>query len=328
MTSLKDYLLGLPDQIPAAVRIGKNLPLPKNYKNFSGVFFCGMGGSAIGGDILRVLAQHKVNIPWAVHRSGGKLPHWVGKNTLAIFSSYSGNTREVLQSLGEASKRGVCAVAITAGGELEKKAGARKIPTLKIPTGFVPRCAIGYLAFSLLPVLNRIGLGLAGEAEIREAGNQIRRVPQSAARQLARKIGSRYVHFYAVSGLMESVAIRWRSQFAENAKTLSSHLGMPEMFHNEIEGWKFPRGLMKQSAAIFFRDRDDFPEYLRKAEFAEDCIRRQGASVLRLESKGKTPLARIFSLIALGDWVSYELARLHHVNPMPIPVLDAIKKIR
>ncbi|MBI3306416.1 MAG: bifunctional phosphoglucose/phosphomannose isomerase [Candidatus Omnitrophica bacterium] len=325
---LKDYLLGLPDQIPAALQIGKKVSLPKNYKDFSSIFFCGMGGSAISGNILRVVAQSKVKVPWAVHRSGGKLPHWVGKNTLAVFSSYSGNTREVLDSFQQALKRGVRSVVITSGGELEKQARKKRVPLVKIPGGFVPRCAIGYLTFSLFPVLKKIGLSLAGDSEIQEARNQIKKVSKSLAKNLARRIGYRYCHFYAISGLMEAVAIRWRSQFAENAKALSSHLWMPEMFHNEIEGWQFPRQLVKQSAALFFRDRDDSREYIRKAEFAESCIRRRGAVVLRLSSKGRSPLARIFSLIALGDWVSYELAGLYQVNPMPIPILDAIKKIK
>ena len=70
----------------------------KNIKNISNniesILICGMGGSAIGGDILRVLIKDEIKIPLFVSRHY-VLPNWVNEDTLVICSSYSGNTEEI-----------------------------------------------------------------------------------------------------------------------------------------------------------------------------------------------------------------------------------------
>ena len=204
----------------------------------------------------------------------------------------------------------------------------KKIPILKIPAGMPPRCAIGYLAFSLLPVLKKTARLNVSAQEIQEAAQKIRAVSRTDARRLAHRIHGRAVHLYAVSGATEPVALRWRAQLAENAKTLASHHALPEMFHNEIEGWNFPRSLVRQSAAIFFTDRGEPAWLKKKRRFAEQLVRRFGAIVLEVSSRGRTRLGRIFSLIALGDWVSYELALQNGVDPVAVPSLEAVKKIK
>ena len=121
--------------------------------------------------------------------------------------------------------------------------------------------------------------------------------------------------------------MRWRAQLAENAKTLAAHHEMPEMFHNEIEGWRFPSALIRQGTALFFTDRSDPPEIQKKMRFVQKMIRQRGAKAVEIRSRGKTPLARLFSLISLGDWVSYELAVLNRVDPLEIPAIEAVKKV-
>ncbi|MCM8775961.1 MAG: bifunctional phosphoglucose/phosphomannose isomerase [Candidatus Omnitrophica bacterium] len=326
-SSMEAYLRNLEDQIPKALAIGRSLSLPANLLGFSTVLFCGVGGSSISGDILRVLFKDRSRMPLVLHQQGKPIPKWAGRDTLVILSSYSGNTREVLDIFNEAIRVHARILAVTSGGELFRLAQSGCAPLIKLPPGMPPRCSIGYLTFSLFPVLKRLGCFSYGEREIRETIFVIRTVSRTEARRLARRVCGRPLHIYATSGLMEPAAIRWRTQFAENAKALVSHRFMPEMFHNEIEGWQFPKKWLGKSVVLFFKDLNESLSLKRKRKFARDHIRRQGGQVIEIPTRGQTPLARLFSLIILGDWVSYELARLEHVDPIAIPILDAIKKI-
>ncbi len=122
--------------------------------------------------------------------------------------------------------------------------------------------------------------------------------------------------------------MRWRTQFAENAKYLSSHHSLPEMFHNEVEGWKFPARMVRDSTAVFFKDASDPKILLRKTKFVAGAIKKAGGTVLEIQSVGVSPVARLFSMIFLGDRVSLELARMARVNPYEVPLLEAIKKLK
>jgi len=82
-----------PDHITAAIKIGKSLSLNKQYPDIKNVVVAGMGGSAIGGDVVRILVKNEIKIPMVVSRNY-TLPHWVNNHTLVICSSYSGNTEE------------------------------------------------------------------------------------------------------------------------------------------------------------------------------------------------------------------------------------------
>jgi glucose/mannose-6-phosphate isomerase len=322
---MKRYLLGLNDQIGDALRIGKLFRHPVTKRKISQIIFCGMGGSGIGGDILRRLAFRADRVPFMVNRSTA-MPRWVDPQTLVIVSSYSGGTREILESFERARRSRAPILVVTSGGRLEELARAGRFPVLKVPQGFPPRCAIGYLTFVLVPVLNRLGILNVRDAEIRATRAILAKISEKRALGIARRLAGRFVHLYAVSGLMEPVLVRWRSQLAENAKTLVSHQMLPEMFHNEIEGWQAPRELVRRSTAVFFSDPED-PLWIReRARRARRMIAGTGAKVLEIRSEGRSPLARIFSLIALGDWVSYELARLYRVDPLVIDHIDALKK--
>lgn len=326
---MKDFLRELPGQIPAASRIGFKTPVSSALKgrSFSNILFCGMGGSAISGDILRVYLSGESRVPFIVYRSGQTLPKWAGKGTLAILSSYSGNTREILDVVSVLGERRCDFLAVTSGGKLADIAHRKGITAIPIPPAMPPRCAIGYLTFSVLAVLSRLGVVPWHQKHVDEVFHLLKKFPLKAAAALAKKIAGRVVYLYGVSGTMEPVLTRWRAQLAENAKTLSSTHLIPEMFHNEIEGWVFPKKLLRQSAAIFFTDSGDPAVLRKKIAYARNKISRTGARVLAVKSSGKGILARMFSAIALGDWVSVELAGLYRTDPMPIPTLEAIKKL-
>ena len=321
---MKQYLENLDSQILEGIRRGRLCHLPQSYGRISRICFFGMGGSAISGDILSVLSSG--NVSFHVHRSP-HFPKWAGRETLAVFSSYSGNTAETLTAFDQALKRNVKMLVVTSGGQLEKLAARKKIPVIKIPGGLPPRCAVGYLTFSLVPAFRQKGWIQAPDADIRETLSAVRSVSQAKARQLAGQMAGRFVHFYGMSCFMPPVLRRWRAQLAENAKTMSTSHMMPEMFHNEIEGWQFPKKEIKNHLMVFFTQKKGLSWLVRKMKHVQNIASQKSAGYLEIEARGRSILAQLFSLIVLGDWTSYELALLNGVDPLRIPHIEEVKKI-
>jgi len=319
------YLKDLAHQITKARAIAKGISLPASFiKRPEKVLYCGMGGSAISGDILGTIAQSRSRIHWTVNRTS-RLPEWVDSKTIVILSSYSGNTHEVEAIFEQAVARKAHFLVVASGGWLAKEALKRKIPFFRLPQGYPPRFAIGYTTFSLLFLFMRYRWFSVSAREIREVLQEAHHFPVAAACKLAKRLLDRHIAIYG-GGLMQSVALRWRTQFAENAKTLASCEALPEMFHHEIEGWSFPKFKVKRSVAIFLTDRNE-PDWLcRKKKVAMQAIREQGAEVVEFRARGEGVLARIFSMILLGDWTSCELAKLYKVDPMSICMIDRIKE--
>lgn len=322
---MERFLKDLGDQIEKARRIANGVDLPSSFiKKPAQVLYCGMGGSAISGDILGTIAQSRSRIHWTVNRTS-RLPRWVDSKTVVILSSYSGNTQEVQSIFEQAIARKAHFLVVASGGWLAAEALKRKIPFFRLPQGYPPRFAIGYTTFSLLFLFMRYQWFSVSGKEVGEVLRRVRRFPERAAHKLAKRLFGKNVAIYG-GGLMQSVALRWRTQFAENAKTLASCEAMPEMFHHEVEGWVFPKFKVKRSVAVFLTDRNE-PQWLRrKKKVAMTAIREHGAEVVEFKAQGEGALARIFSMILLGDWTSCELAKLYEVDPMSICIIDRIKK--
>ena len=322
---MESYLKDLANQIVRARAIACGISLPSSFiKRPEKVLYCGMGGSAISGDILGTIAQSRSRIHWTVNRTS-RLPEWVDSKTIVILSSYSGNTHEVESIFKQAVVRKAHFLVVASGGWLAEEAIKRKIPFFRLPQGYPPRFAIGYTTFSLLFLFMRYRWFSVSSKEIGEVFRMMRRFPVTEARKLAKQLKDKNIAIYG-GGLMQSVALRWRTQFAENAKTLASCEALPEMFHHEVEGWIFPKFKIKHSVAIFLTDRNEPDWLLKKKKVAMKAIQEHGAKVVELKAQGDGALARIFSMIMLGDWTSCELAKLYKVDPMSICVIDRIKK--
>jgi len=321
---MEAYLKDLANQIVKARAIARGISLPASFiKRPEKVLYCGMGGSAISGDILGTIAQSRSRIHWTVNRTS-RLPEWVDSKTVVILSSYSGNTHEVQSIFEQAVARKAHFLVVASGGWLAEEALKRKIPFFRLPQGYPPRFAIGYTTFSLLFLFMRYRWFSVSAKEIGEVFSMVRRFPVTEARALAKRLRDKNIVIYG-GGLMQSVALRWRTQFAENAKTLASCEALPEMFHHEVEGWIFPQFKIKRSVAIFLTDRNEPDWLLKKKKVAMSAIREHGAKVVEFKARGIGVLARIFSMIMLGDWTSCVLAKLYKVDPMSICVIDRIK---
>jgi len=328
-----DLIRAFPDQIREAVRIGRQAPLRLPRRGLSNILLCGMGGSAIGGDLLRSLCADELGVPMLVNRSY-RIPAWVGRGTLLIASSYSGNTEETLEAARLATARGARMLAITSGGRLAQLAARRRAPVVAIPGGLPPRAALAYSFFPLLLSLIRLELLRPRDAQIRETITLLQTLgeryaapeqTENTAVALARLLEQRIGIIYSGTELMDAVNTRWRGQMAENAKTLVFGNLLPEMNHNEIVGWKALSEPMRAMQVLLLRDREDHRRVARRIEVTRELLSSHTDRIREVRSQGRSRLARVFSLVHLGDWVSYYLAVLHGEDPMPVRAIDHLK---
>jgi len=325
---------GFSDQCGQAVEVGQKARLPET-RAFRNIVVAGMGGSAIGGDLLGRCFEKDLRQPWFVNRNYS-LPAWVDARTLLLVVSYSGNTEETLQAFEEGVSRGATIVCLTSGGSLSAEAEKRDLPLIRIPGGLPPRAALGYSFFPLAVVLGRLELVSLTDADLAEALETIRSAgdcwgrsapgSENSAKALAGALVGCLPVLYAGDGLLSPVATRWKGQFNENSKSLAYMNVFPEVTHNEIEGWEGAAGLGVRSHVVFLRDIDDSPRIQRRMEVTAGIIGNRAGHITELWSEGKGRMARMFSLVCLGDFVSVYLALLSGRDPTPVDNINRLKE--
>lgn len=335
-------ILGFPRQAREGVEIGNGGPKLIRGKARR-IVILGMGGSAIGGDLLRSYVHsfaEREGVEVVVNRS--YTPPAVDGKTLLVASSYSGNTEETLASYEGAWKAAGQVLVISTGGEIVRRATANGHKVVIVPAGLQPRAALGYSFFPLLYTLavrsELFGTDLRLETErgLEELLPMLEKLAKKYALgpagskggpyQLAEQIHGHVPVIYSASERMDTVNLRWRGQIQENAKNLAFGNLLPEMNHNEINGWQQPAELVKSFLPIFLRDREDHPRVAARMEITRKIVGKAAAGTIEVKSQGETLLARMFSLIHLGDWTSYYLALLNGVDPMPVPIIENLKK--
>lgn len=333
-------ILNFPRFAREGVEIGRNSPSLSKGKARR-IVVLGMGGSAIGGDLLRSYIQ---SFPEAggvdIHVSRGYVPPQVDAKTTVVASSYSGNTEETLAAYDVTRGAGQTLV-VTTGGRLNELADENRDKKILLPGGLQPRAALAYSFFPLLYNLavrsELFGAEVREETErgIDEAIALLEKLTKkysagpagsNPAFALAEKINGNVPVIYSASDRLDTVNLRWRGQIQENAKHLAFGNLLPEMNHNEINGWQHPEEMVGKFFAIFLRDRDDHPRVAARIDITRRIIAKSASGTQEIRSQGESLLARIFSLICLGDWTSYYLATLNGVDPMPVPVIENLKK--
>ena len=237
-SGLLGVAIGLSRQIREGWALGRSAALPKPPKDTAHIIICGMGGSAIGGDLLADYLAPTCQIPIVVVR-GYEVPEFVGQRSLVIAASYSGNTEETLAAAAQAQRAGATVFAITSGGQLARSV---KAPCL-VPGGLAPRAALGYLMLPALAALGRWELADPSPREVEEAAGVLEAVAtergpevpeiRNPAKQLAEALAGLVPAVYAASPGLRAVARRWKCQFNENSKTLATWDVFPELNHNE-----------------------------------------------------------------------------------------------
>jgi glucose/mannose-6-phosphate isomerase len=326
---LRDF----PKQVAEAVEIGRKADVRLRTAGIRNILVCGLGGSAIGGDLLRSYLAGELAVPFLVNRNY-TLPRFVGRDTLVIISSYSGNTEETNAAHREALKRKARIICISSNGATAQLARKARSPLITVPGGLPPRAALGYAFFPLLITLAKLGLIRNKQKEIKEtralleAKAEVYVLPDPAsnpALALATALQHRIVICYSSTERFDTVNTRWRGQIAENSKSLAFGHVFPEMNHNELVGWKVLTEVMREMHVVVLRDKADHPRVQMRMGITREVLSAYTDHITEVWSEGNGLLARMFSLITLGDWVSYYMAILHGENPTPVAVINYLK---
>lgn len=295
----------------------------------------GMGGSAIGGDILQDWASDSPLIPIYVSRSYF-LPAFLDDKSVVFVISYSGDTDETISAFQDAQSRGLKTFSITAGGYLKKLSLHSEVPVLIVPSGFVPRAALPYLFIPLILTYGRLTGRADLDKQIEEMLSVMKKIrlevsPQvpcrrNPAKQLALNLFRKIPIIYA-SRRYTGVAFRMKTLFNENSKVPAYSAALPEAFHNEVMSYESSTDLLSSFSALFLRDSSEDPRINAKTDLMKNIIGSKTGTVHEIWAKGTGRLAKILSILYLGDVASTYLAILNGVDPCSTETISKIKTI-
>jgi glucose/mannose-6-phosphate isomerase len=319
-----DDVLGLPDQLRDALwRIESARLEPADA---AGLMICGMGGSAIGGDLAAAALGDRLTKPLLSIRGYG-LPSWATPEWTVLCSSYSGNTEETLACFDAAEALGTRRIVLSTGGSLVEQAREAGVPVIAPPGIYQPRVAVAYMFVAAAEVAALAGVASTIRSEIDVAAAFLERealtIKAKAAEIAAQLDGSTTVIYGA--DLTAPVAHRWKTQLNENAKLPAFSSQLPEADHNEICGWSDGSGA-GALAAVFLEDCDQHPRERRRIELTAAVVAEGAAGVVRVETEGETRVERLLWAMLLGDLVSLELASRRGTDPESIEAIDRLKE--
>jgi glucose/mannose-6-phosphate isomerase len=323
----------LPRQLALARRVAASVELDDRHRDVDAVVLLGMGGSAIGAELVAGLAGDRLRVPLIVHRDYG-LPAWAGERTLVIAASHSGETVETLSGATAARRRGVPLVVVSTGGALGRQAETDATPYLHYEQPGQPRAALGFSLGLVHELLSRAGLlteadpfGPAVEVleDLLERNAPSVETDANQAKQLAWSIFGRIPIVFG-AGAMTAVAHRWKTQLNENAKAWAMFEPMPEANHNAIEGTLNPRELSDALYVVELREREEPEAIAARYRVVEELLGERATNRSTVWAEGDSALARVLTAVALGDLVSVYLAVLYQTDPTPVTLLAMLKE--
>lgn len=322
------------DQIQEALEIGEQINLQNDYSACENIVVAGMGGSAIGGDVVKTIVHRELNMPFYVNRNY-TLPNWVNEKTLVICSSYSGNTEETLSAYEDALKKGALICGISTGGKLSEKIKSKGLDLISIPGGLQPRAALAYSFVPMLYLLKEVGLisnslidDISGTITSLKKKRDVYSVGDTSnpIYKLAKDIYGMIPIIYGITDTTGVVALRWKGQLCENSKMLAFHNEIPEMNHNEIVGWGNNPDLLSEFSVIWLKDSNDNERARARQEITKELLNDIDILQHEVSAEGATNVERLLDLINYGDWLSYWCAILHNTDPSPVEKIDKLKK--
>ena len=321
---MNDYINDFTLHLEDALKIGDKAQFKKPSKKITNVLICGLGGSGIGGSIIKDIVSNTVSIPITISK-GYEIPAFVNNKTLVIACYYSGNTEETICSVEKCIKKNAEIAIITSGGKLQKIAVKNSFNHILIPAGHPPRAMFGYgftEIFFMLKNYTLIGNSfkedfMSAISLIRDESANIKTLAQSIAKKLYKTTPIIYV-----GEGFEGVAIRFRQQINENSKMLCWHHVVPEMNHNELLGW---RTNVDKLAVIYLRNDKDYYRNQTRMDINKSVISKYTNNIIEIWSKGESLIQTSLYHINIGDWISWYLSELNNVDAIEIDVIDFLK---
>lgn len=292
---------------------------PQKYGRF---IFCGMGGSVLAPDLLRIVNPA---LDIIVHRDYGlpTLSDEVLKNCLIVINSYSGNTEETLSAFNLGVKKNLPMAVITTGGELLKLAQEKGTPYIQMPNmGIEPRMALGLNLRALLKII--------GDANRTEelSSLSVELSPsdyESAGQSLSGKIKNSIPLVYS-SRSNGPIAYAWKVIMNETAKVPAFSNVFPELNHNEMVGFELPN-LSRNFCFVFLKDNDGNQKITKRMEVTANLLEERQLAVSNIELSGKNIFHKIFSSIITAHWTAYYLSQLSGTHPDGVPMVEKFKEL-
>lgn len=327
------HIHNFPQLCEQAWRMVPNFNLPGDYSRVNKVVVLGMGGSAIGGDLVRSLVENESRTQIVVCRDYD-LPKWVDAETLVIASSYSGMTEETLSAFEQALDTPAKKLAVTAGGRLKAFQETRGVPIISYEYKSQPRAALPFSFFVILGILQKLNLIQDKSRDVVETlanvnGTAARineKVPsmRNPAKELARNLYGRLAVIYG-AGITAEVAHRWKTQINENSKAMAFYEIFPELDHNSVVGYSLPEELTRQSLVIMLDSNLLHERVKLRYEITQKLLEQAGIYYQVLQGEEGCAMSQMLSLVLFGDYVSYYLGLLNQVDPTPVKPIDFLK---
>lgn len=287
---------------------------------------CGMGGSHLAADIIKCLLPDKQII---VHSDYGlpKLPEDEQKNTLVILSSYSGNTEETISSFEQSQLVGLPMLVVSTGGELISMAKRSGVPFIELPnTGIQPRSALGFSLKALLKAM--------GEDDILEQSTSLAlslkpETFEAKGQELAYAIQGKVPVFYSTLS-NKAVAYNWKIKMNETGKVPAFYNVLPELNHNEMNGFDYllaNEKLSKTFCFIFIRDHQDNDSNQKRFEILKKLLTKRDLTVHEVWLEGPSKLQAIFSNLLVADWLAFHTATLYGAEAEQVPMVEEFKTL-
>ena len=329
------HIQDLPDQLVKAWQTGLTLPV-KGLRPPQNIVIAGVGGSAIGADLLASYIQDSCPVPVFVQRDYG-LPAWArGEGTLLVASSHSGNTEETVSAFEEAKRRGCQVVAISRGGKLSQLASQSGSLWWQFVHNGQPRSAVGWTFGLLLALFHQLGLASDAGEGIQAASKAMLAqqeliapdVPliKNPAKRQAGQLIDRWVCTVG-SGIFAPVARRWKGQMNELPKAWAQFEFLPELDHNTLAGTLCPAEMLEKLVVLFIRGEAELPRNGLRSDFSKQEFMQQGIATDIYQAQGGSSLEQIWTAIHFGDYMTYYLALLYGIDPTPIVAMDNLKSL-
>ena len=322
---MNDYINDFTNHLSDALTIGDSAFLKKTNNSFSNILICGLGGSGIGGTIVKDLISKDISIPIETSK-GYDIPGFVNEKTLVIACSYSGNTEETLSALNKCLEKNAEVVIVCSGGKLQDLALEKDLNHIIIPGGNPPRAMFGYGFTQLFFVLNNYGI--INDSFKADFENSILLINteqeniKKTAQDISKKLFNTTPIIYVADGF-EGVAVRFRQQINENSKMLCWHHVVPEMNHNELLGW---RTNVENTSVIYLRNESDYYRNKTRIDINKSVIEKYTSNISEIWSLGNSSIERSLYLINVGDWISWYLSELNNVDAIEIDVINYLKE--
>lgn len=335
----KSNMLGeiesLPDQLAKAWQLGQAEVLPTTQARIARVVIAGMGGSAIGADLVAAWAAQHTRVPIITHRDYGLPAFAAGPETLLVASSHSGNTEETLDAFDEAVRRSCTVVAISTGGKLSERAAKAGVPVWKFAHSGQPRAAVGFSYGLLLALLHRLGLIPEPSSELNDALKAMRDIAsanapaivasKNPAKRYAGQLVDRWVTIFG-SGVLAPVARRIKGQINELAKASANFEFLPEADHNALAATLQPESVLSaRTMNLFLRSESDHPRNRKRTDLTKQTLMLAGQNTDFIDARGSTPMGQMWSVLLFGDYMAYYLAMAYGTDPTPVDVLAGLK---